>query len=262
MPSARPGASASRTQQPGQRAAAEHARQDAEAEAREKAYLTSLREIRRRVQRQAGEAPGAWLELSKPVAGQTVRVPRAPFVHWALSRTWGAHLAPPWAACATSGLRLFDDDPFHSDWLLGCTLDEPWNHWTALSDAAADLFGKIQHEYLDFRCAVLSGTGAAFGQAVHTKPGQRCADNEIAIIPAASPDYLEAVLSAAGTITEEGGSVAHLANVAREHRCILVRVPNARRLYPAGTRLIANASDGTVEIYPSRLRGEGAEETP
>jgi hypothetical protein len=184
-----------------------------------------------------------------------IRVPEAPFVHWCLSRTAGAHLAPPWEVVSPSGLKMCMDDPYHTDWMLGAGLEltamfgmEPG----CLSDAAYAARRDVQEKYLGFKCAVLSGRGTTedWESVLHPKEGDIVPENAVIILPSADPKYvgLVAQIKTGAVIVERGGSVAHLANVARERDVRMVRVEKARTLCPVGTPVRVCCETGTIDV--------------
>jgi hypothetical protein len=86
-----------------------------------------LAEIGAKVREQAGEDVFP-LEL---LDGRVVQVPRAPFMHWALSRLpeFPRDRLPAWAPVSHSGIKMQMDDPHHTDWVLGAglTVDEGYS---------------------------------------------------------------------------------------------------------------------------------------
>lgn len=83
---------------------------------------------------------------------------------------------------------------------------------------------------------------------------------EIAVIRNAGPDYVyaaqEAIEQGGALITEAGGSMAHLVTVFRDQNLRIVRVPDARKLYPAGRSATVDCDKGQVrlaDVGPMRL---------
>jgi hypothetical protein len=108
-------------------AAAETDDEDEADELRELAYAIEdeqraalLADIGEKVREQAGEDVFP-LEL---LDGRVVQVPRAPFMHWALSRLpeFPRDRLPPWTPVSHSGIKMQMDDPHHTDWVLGAGL--------------------------------------------------------------------------------------------------------------------------------------------
>ena len=71
---------------------------------------------------------------------------------------------------------------------------------------------------------------------------------EILVVPDLRPDRLEAMLASKLVITENGGELAHLANVSREMPAPIpiLRVPGAMARFPVGTRLAVTPSEGRI----------------
>lgn len=234
----------------------ERERQDAERAAKLEQDLTAWRA---QILEQAG---GDFMDLTWEEDGEThtVQVPRAPFENWSVWRTDGAKLAKPWNTVCPSGLKMMNDDPYHTDWLVGAGLPLDWMMWPDKihGEAAHDLQHKVQDELLGFRIPVLCGTGQTTGKIVHLKKGDRLQEGEIGIIPNAGPDYVEAAYDAIkyGTalITEQGGAMAHLATVGRGDGLRLIRVADARKKLPAGTTVDVNCSEGELHVHQGRIK--------
>ena len=201
------------------------------------------------------DAMGAegWLDLPPYQGHPGLRVPRAPFLHWALARTHGAHLAPSWHPVCPSGLkRGVDDDPYHTDWVVGASIAPDTAYQPDIRDVSVHAMGEIQERMLGFKATVLAGRGRVSGRVVHPEEGQELAHDEIAVIPTARPGYEAAVCTAAAVITGTGGELCHLANVAREGRGRIVRVVDCMTLYLQGIRVTVDCDAGTVEISDVR----------
>jgi hypothetical protein len=167
-----------------------------------------IEEYRKQIVEQAGDN---WLELKYDPTGEnyepkgettTLRIPQAPFENWCLWRGDGAHLALPWKTVAPSGLKMYGDDPYHTDFMLGAGLDlNAMKDDSALSSEIWELRHKVQQEKMGFKCTVLCGTGETETlKAVHPKKGESCDRDQVAVIPNAGPDYVAAANSAGAVI--------------------------------------------------------------
>jgi phosphohistidine swiveling domain-containing protein len=207
-----------------------------------------------------------WMEI---VAGErTLRVPRAPFEHWALHRCGADHLSLPWKTCSVSGLKvgMINDDPLHTDWMLGAGLDTQSVHWygidqdSELIEAAMDAMETVQHEKLGFECNVLAGAGqvtgrafvAAHGRAEMPEPG------DVLVLPDSGAGWLEHVMAACGdgqgaVIVARGGALAHLVVEGRAAGCRIVRVPDATRIYVEGQTVCVDCDNGKANVLPVDL---------
>lgn len=223
--------------------------------------------------------PGRGGRLAMPVAGgDTVLVPRAPFERWALERCGAAHLAPPWDACSTPGLKkgmantVAGDDPVHTDWMLGAGLDPLTVDWhtadapNALRDAADALMRRVQAERLGFSCAVLAGRGSASGRVWIGAPGRRDLPDagDIVVLPDASARWLEAVSAACaggggGVVVARGGAMAHLVSEIRAAGVRVALVPDAHRLFAEGQLATVDCDRGRAEIHPVEREARGPE---
>lgn len=190
----------------------------------------------------------------KGIRDKTLKVPRAPFEQWAIRRTDGAHLAAPWKPVCPSGLKMFNDDPFHSDWMLGAGIDpRDWENSGPLFTAAWDARYETARRILQTAGAVLSGSGTVTGKARHLKRGERLEPGQIGIIRDAGPDYVfaaqDAIDQGSCLITENGGAVAHLVTVFREKDLRIIRVQQARKKYPDGCEITVDFARGEVTLH-------------
>lgn len=218
---------------------------------------------RERVVAQAGDD---WMDLKVDEAvapGGVLRVPRVPFVRWAL-RDANRHLWPEWENVCPGGMKMRNDDRNHTDWMVGAGLDpavfykvreDRGSRAEMLTKASYRALFDVQAEMLNFGCAVLSGTGRFVGRAWHAEkhPGEAPPRDRVIVLPNASVRWTD-VLVAAGdagqaVIVEVGGAGAHLASLGRERGVRLVRVEDARRLYPdPWTELAVDCDRGSVSI--------------
>lgn len=106
-----------------------------------------LGRIADQVRRQAGADLFAMTLLD----GRVVQVPRAPFVHWALSRlpAESRPALPVWSPVSPSGLKMYNDDPYHSDWILGAGLSLAESYEKNVTSPAWEMAGEMQIEEVD-----------------------------------------------------------------------------------------------------------------
>lgn len=172
--------------------------------------------------------------------GRVVNIPEPPFIAWALGRTSLRHLAPAWTPVSPSGMKLQMDDPCHTDWMLGAGLDlqKDYGHDREVQKKATRLMFELQERYGNFQCGVLvSGHGGVIDGVV---------GGEIIVLPNLSPKHLDKLKYARCIITEEGGALAHLAQVALERMVPVLLVKDARKRYPAGRRLTVDVDLGKI----------------
>lgn len=232
----------------------EEEREEREAEEEERQRVQRLHE---RVVAQASAPNGGgfiYLELD----GAVRKVPRAPFENWALWRTAGAHLAHPWSCVASSGERMYIDDAYHTDWLVGT--DPTFlqrDRESTFREACYDARGEAQRRLLGFECVVLAGRGRVDGKVLHPKPDQEVPPGSVLVLPSGDPEYTIPALSAGPrgcVITEKGGTLAHLVQIALEDNLRIVRVENALTLYPEGTLVTVDLERGTVRVSDVHVR--------
>lgn len=212
--------------------------------------------IQRAVVAQAGDD---WFDLKGEDGKVLVRVPRKPFVNWALRRTTLGHLAPTWTPVSPSGMKLPMDDPYHNDWWYGAGLgDGPEPSFVEeggtleprvvrndaysgpIYDAALREMWRLQYEFGEYECAVLVASP-------HKAEGR--VGGEIVVLPNLAPEHLDKLRLARAVITERGGELAHLAVVCREQGIPIVLVPDATTRYKFGERVTVDTEKGRVTLH-------------
>lgn len=183
---------------------------------------------------------GDTIDLADSDGVVVAKVPRAPFLNYALRRTSMVHLAPPWEPVAREGMKQGGDDPFHSDWFFGAgfTYETRYPYDGEIHHAATSTLIRVQREYAHFNCGVLVSGATVTGVV----------GENIAVLPNLSMDHYETACRASAIITEAGGALVHMAVVLREQGVPIVLVPDARKRYPKGTSLIVDAEHGDVRI--------------
>jgi len=237
----------------------EDAREDAEEAIerdQEALRLKRLGQLREQILKQAGDD---LLDLTWPATERTkagsAKVPRAPFLHWAFARMklFEAQL-PPWQTVSPIGLKMMNDDPFHTDWVIGAGLDPDDRSLLYYPGPVADAAMKLSHELQDkfdepSDVHVLVDGPYASGTVYHGRKKKPSPDGAIVVLPNLHPDYLEAIADAAAVITEEGGAVAHLAQVGRERNLPIVRIAGAIERFDAGGEVSVDTATRTVRGY-------------
>jgi len=219
--------------------------------------------------RARAEASGGFVDVLLPDADCVLvahSVPKAPLIAWASRRRLGLPMPNPedpaatWIPVCPRDLKLENDDPFHSDWMVGTEPSFPlelwYDHWSprgaAFEAAAFELLARLQDELLGFEVAVLSGRGSAEGPVVHPGPDQEVPPGSIVVIPHCGAEYfIPAVAAARGggaVIAERGGRMSHLAVVGLEHGLRILLDPQARTKYPPGAMVRVDADHGRLRL--------------
>lgn len=208
------------------------------------------KELRDAIKKQAGND---FTEIK--VGDRVYRIPRAPFEHWCLSRHAPSHLLPKWETLSPSGLKMVGDDPYHSDWMLGADLDLDYdavNVEEGLGKAIWEHRLELMRTRLNFKCDVLSGSGSTdYLKVLHPGENDTIPGDCVIILPNAHPRFLPLIaqITTGAVIVEQGGSVAHLVNIAREQNIKIVRVPKARKLYSTFSTVMVDCDNGTVDMH-------------
>lgn len=242
--------------------------EEQEREAREKAEeesrLRRVADLRALILAQAGDdlIELAWEARGEVPAGKTM-VPRAPFVLWAFARLkWYARLLPTWKTISPGGMKMAMDEPNHTDWVIGGGFD-PLDrdlYWGGAKAEAADrLRSRLQDEFderqrvEDEKVTTLVAGAKVTGVVVHGHPGETPAPGLVVVVPNLHTRYLWAVTGAAAVISEEGGEVAHLVQVAREQAIPVVRAERALERWSEGDVVEVDAEARTVRVVSRRI---------
>lgn len=212
----------------------------AEREAVERAaHEAEIARIRAAVVAAAGDD---WLELREQGAdpddqGSVVaRVPAVPFKCWALGRTVMRDLMPAWTPVSPSGMKMYGDDPYHSDWWHGAGFTDENPYEGPVYEAAFREMFRIQKEHGGFKCTVLAGERSYCGEV----------GKDVAVVPDLRPERLPALVGVKALVTEAGGAGAHLVQVLGERGIPIVAMPGAVKRFPKGVSVSVNPVNGTV----------------
>lgn len=203
-----------------------------------------------------------WEANSKVPAGKAM-IPRAPFLLWAFSRLkWYQRFMPTWRTICPSGMKMQGDDPNHTDWVIGGGFDPQDRdfYWGGAKAAAADRLRSELQDMFDARrpteeyetiTTLVTGKKIT-APIVHGVPGKTPAPGLVVVVPNLHTRYLWAVQGAAAVITEEGGEVAHLAQVAREQALPVVRADDALQRWLEGDVVEVDPEERTVRVVSRR----------
>lgn len=221
------------------------------------------------------EVHGGWLELRvtdeqgnlMTEGAPILRVPRNPFLLWSLKGfdfEANGKERPEWRTVCPSGMKMYMDDPYHTDWMVGAGLDPEQayalndkSYSSRVQSCAFHLRSKITSEWCEAEFVTLAkGTeDRIYGTVVHPQPNEAVEPGSIAVVPHAGPEYQLALESACkkgrygrpgAVICEIGGPLAHLAVVGRELKHTLLMVPNARDRFAEGTSLTIDVAKGKL----------------
>jgi phosphohistidine swiveling domain-containing protein len=189
------------------------------------------------------------------VPAGTAKVPRAPFLHWAFARMkMFEDQLPPWQTICPPGMKMMNDDPYHTDWVVGAGLDPDDRSLLYHPGPVADAAMKLSHELQDkfdepSPVHVLVDGPCVSGTIHHGKRKKPCPAGAIVVLPNLHPDFLIAIDDAAGVITEEGGAVAHLAQIGRERNLPIVRIAGAIEKYNEGIVVMIDTASRQVRGF-------------
>lgn len=229
-------------------------------------YAKEIGEIREAVINRAGpQDSDGWIRLhvsSDNVLGESEHIdfykpiPRAPFLYWALQPYDPSKLGlcEPWSPISRSGFKLQNDDPFHTDWVIGAGYDpEVFYRDDPVNNSSWALRIELCSSMLKFEFSPLSRSTkkSLSGKLRHIKPGETIDTGEIGVIECASIKYDAALRSAAkhgtGLICLTGGPLAHIATVGREMDVPILLWDKARDLRN-GSKIYIDLENGTIEL--------------
>lgn len=181
-----------------------------------------------------------------------LRAPKRAAICYALSTTAGHHLMPKYEPLSPSGLKLDEDNPYHTDVWLGCGFDidkSIYDRDNPAYHAVLDMTFDLQKSLLNFEVHVLAGGVEVTGKVVY-------ADSEvidkdcILVISNAGVEFEVQALKAGAVICETGGKLAHLVTVCRELSKPIIRMPDARQQLKEGQRITVMPKEGKIEMHP------------
>lgn len=100
---------------------------------------------------------------------------------------------------------------------------------------------------------VPAGGGRGVGVACNRTDDLDAGSKSVLVVAHLEPQLAGVLPTLAGLVAETGSALSHLAILAREmHVPTVVAVPDARRRYPPGTRLVVDGTTGEVSALPER----------
>jgi len=214
-----------------------------------------------------------WMELSYDLC--TLKFPKRALLWYVFGKSPAiTPLLPPYRPFSMSGIKMYNDNPFHTDVMLGAGLDYSSAYREFDSFEASALFEaeqKIKDEYHDlisFDFVILSNKfrSSDFNAMVyeydpplkngvwsnsHISSFERKKSRNIScvVIPHAGVEFELATKNADVIITERGGKLSHLATVTREKgEKLLIRVDDAVKKFPVFTRLNIDTDNMKIRI--------------
>jgi len=195
-----------------------------------------------------------WLELSayddQAKRNVQLRVPHRAFICAALDRAQAQHLMPEYAPRCPTGLKLMNDDPYHSDaWLgAGMEVETAYNRELPEQRLFMDKLYELQRKRLGFAFDVLARGKEDYvtGTVIHDP--ELASEESILVVKTAAPEYAPAAVKCKAVIVETGSKLAHLVVVSREEAISVIRTENAVEKFPQGHQVSINFSAGTVSL--------------
>jgi phosphohistidine swiveling domain-containing protein len=197
-----------------------------------------------------------WKSTLPGVTGITVRAPKRALYCYALSTTPAYHLAPAYAAFSPQGLKLYEDNPLHTDVWLGCGYDidtQTYDRGNPFYHAVIDMMGDVQKELLKFEVQVLARGPELTGKVVYPD-SPKITKDDILVVPHAGVEFELQALKAGAIICEVGGRLAHLVTVCREMQKSIIRMDDALAKLKPGQEVTVYPDSGKVKISPDRQR--------
>lgn len=159
------------------------------------------------------------------------KIPKNPFIKWSCKKS-----TVDWDCIAPQGLKMLNDDPYHTDWMIGAGFDiteDPYMYKNEkLKDKIWKLSFEIAREYNSSDCQIISGNGIVYGQLYFPSPDEEVEKGKIICIPNLSPKYYIPAITATdegkvgGIICKVGGEMAHLSIEGKKLNMKIVRFEN------------------------------------
>ncbi len=178
--------------------------------------------------------------------GGHFHAPAALMNTWALDGTPASHLAPGWMP--RNARKTLLDEIVAYGGLSQKDVDDP-----RLADILVKEMENIRARHLHRPCTVLLGSGIAVGSVVHPKRGDNVPAGSILVVPDSGPEWFEQVIQACqncrgAVIVEHGGHYSHLVLACMNLNVRIVLVPDARQIFPAGSRVRVGCDSGLVTL--------------
>lgn len=162
------------------------------------------------------------------------KAPYLPFAHWALRPINERKSLPSYISQSPVGLKMQNDDPFHSDWMIAAGLDLDTDYDGDVQNVANDIRYHMQRMVKNVEYMVLSNGGVVSGKVRFCTPNNvhEVEDGDIVVIPNGNIDYQLHVEKAiksgnGGVICEVANRVAHLVLVGKERKVTIMHMEHA-----------------------------------
>jgi hypothetical protein len=205
--------------------------------------------IREEIQRRIGDNPDAWMTIISK-KGQEFVVPKDPFYCWAMWRDKDFFpMMPKWDPISHQGVKMGDDDPYHTDWYVGAGLDplkayrtfgvddEDLDDMEAAFDRAKarviQQFSKLRPKG-EFKAIPYFSQGNAKGVALRPRPGDTVPQGSIIVIPNLNTVWYPTAVNASVVLAANGGEMAHLVTELRPLGVSVFYLPDALERIPEG----------------------------
>lgn len=204
--------------------------------------------------------------------GRVMQIPRLPFICWAMRREH-PELCPAWKPVSPSGLKMMNDDPYHSDWVLGAidadgngiSLDNREAYADNVNRPAWDLRARIEQELraaaksaphqpdtaysgLMANLAQLASQTIKATTIVNAGNYTGIIGEDVVVLPDLSPLRVSEIEGKKAIIAEQGGELCHIAIVAGGLAMTVMRVADACNTFQPGMRVVMDPVRRTIVI--------------
>lgn len=169
---------------------------------------------------------GQQAEIDTSAFDRFLLVPKLAFYKWSLDNVPGVELGihDEWRSVCPTGMKMPNDNPYHSDWVIGAGLDLDafYDKERAIELSSYHYRMEVVSELASFDFIPLSKSDRQYvsGKVRLLQPGETLKKGQIGVIPHAGVEYDAALRSASqhksALICATGGKLAHLAVVGRE----------------------------------------------
>jgi phosphohistidine swiveling domain-containing protein len=240
------------------------AKQQEEDERRAKEYDEELARIKKQAAEFAdNDKEFGWLEYTHTDRDTnetcTIRVPGRALICTAVHRAKVWHMIPQYTPFAKSGMKMYGDDPFHTDaWLgAGFSLDDAYNNDKIENVAFFKLLFREQYRFLKVKSLILTSGDQTKPITAHVllanSEQAKAVDinnyDYILIAPTAGIEYDLLASKAKALIVERGGRGAHLVTVGRERGIPVLLIEDAMTKFNCpGDTIVLDPKTGEVKL--------------
>lgn len=218
-----------------------------------------------------------WFDFDFEYKGKThsVKIPKLAYIFYVLDVRYAVdtlddYNIPNWKCVSSSGWKCDGDNPYHTDFWVGCgfpfitayprdLFGEEDNFYSAFMNEVTELKYEIQDKYWNFRSNSVGAKKKVSGDVLHFDKFKddfsKVEPDSIIILPHLGVEYEQAMFNAlkngkGGVISEEGGRTSHIAILGREMEFPIFIERNALKKYRWIKRAVLDGINKKIKVTP------------